>query len=133
MRKFIGYLGGGALIIAIIMAFTGKKSGTEAVNLKSSDNSLEIPEDVNTILKNHCFGCHNTESKNEKGKGKLTIDNLGELPTGKLAAKLSKIAEEVDEGEMPPKKFLEKYPEKGLSKKDKKKVINWAKAAAKEL
>ena len=133
MKKFIGFFASGAVVIIASMAFTLNDNNAAIHRLERAGDSLEIPEDVNAILKNHCFGCHNTESKNEKGKGKLTIDNLGELPTGKLAAKLSKIAEEVDEGEMPPKKFLEKYPEKGLSKKDKKKVINWAKAAAKEL
>ena len=43
------------------------------------------------------------------------------------------IAKEVDEGHMPPEKFLAKYPDKNPSKKDKKAVVKWAKAAAKEL
>lgn len=133
MNKFSGYLTVGALAILLVLAFTTKENENPVKVVKGEDFNLEIPEDVNAVLQNYCFGCHNTESKNEKGKDKLTIDNLGEMPKGKLAAKLNKIAKEVDEGDMPPEKFLAKYPDKEPSKKDKKKVINWAKSAAKSL
>ena len=133
MNKFIGYLAIGGIIILAGMAFTTNDSNQGITLLENDEYSIEIPEEVNAVLQNHCFGCHNTESKNEKGRDKLSIDKLGELPKGKLAAKLNKIAKEIDEGEMPPKKFLEKYPDKEPSKKDKKKVVSWAKATAKEL
>ena len=133
MNKFLGFLLVGMLVIAGVTAFTSTEKNPGDVIIKNSEYSIEIPADVNAVLQDYCFGCHNTKSRNEKGKGKLTIDELGDIPKGKLAAKLNKIAEEVGEGEMPPKKFLEKYPDKEPSKKDRKLVVNWAKSAVKEL
>ena len=36
------------------------------------------------------------------------------------------IKEVVNEGMMPPEKFLDRYPEKSLSKEDKEKILKWA-------
>ena len=94
---------------------------------------IEIPQDVSAVLNKSCFGCHNTDSKNEKGKGKLTIDELTSLPTGKLVSKLNKIAKEISEGEMPPEKFAKKFPDKVPTKAEKKLVAKWAKSTAKGL
>lgn len=133
MKKFLGYLAITAISITVIMAFNFPKGEVLVDYVHNSAEPIVIPEDVNAVLNEYCFGCHNTESKNEKGKDKLTLDNLDELSKGKLAAKLNKIAKEIDEGNMPPEKFLAKYPDKDPSKKDKKAVVKWAKTAAKEL
>lgn len=132
MNKFFGYFAAGTLAISAIMAFTtvGEK---EVVSISSDNYAIEIPEEVDAILQNYCYGCHNSESRNEKGRDKLSLDKLDDMPKGKLAAKLNKLAKEVEEGEMPPKKFLEKNPDKEPAKKDKKAVIKWAKATAKAL
>ena len=127
MNKFIGYLAFGIISIGAISAFSINPE------TKLVDDSLEIPEEVSAVLNSYCFGCHNTESKKEKAKNKLIIDQLGDLPTGKLAAKLNKLAKEVDEGDMPPAKFLAKYPDKEPSKKERKIIVKWAKKAAEEL
>jgi hypothetical protein len=133
MNKFFGYFAAGSLILSAIMAFTTDIKKNEVPVISNDNYAIDIPEDVNAVLQDYCFGCHNSESKNEKGRDKLSIDKLGEMPKGKLAAKLNKLAKEIEEGEMPPKKFLEKYPEKEPAKKDKKTVVKWAKATAKGL
>lgn len=96
-------------------------------------DKITIPEDVSTILDNSCFGCHNTESQNDKGKKKLSIDTMGDLTSVKLVAKLSEISDVVNENEMPPEKFLSKYPDKALSAEDAKRLTEWADATAEEL
>ena len=60
--------------------------------------------------------CHNTDSKNTKGKMKFNFDKItnGDYSTGKVASKLRKIVSELNENSMPPKKFLSKHPEKAL-------------------
>lgn len=90
---------------------------------------LEMSEDVQTIIDNTCFGCHHTDSKNEKGKKKLNFDSFGgDYSSIKSASKLKKIAEVVTDGDMPPKKFLEHYPEKALNEDQKILLSEWASA-----
>ena len=43
------------------------------------------------------------------------------------------MADVVSDGDMPPKKFLAKHPEKGLSEKQKNLLINWAGKAAEKI
>ena len=73
------------------------------------------------------------ESSNDKAKEKLLIDKLTELSKAKLVAKLDGIAEAVGKNEMPPEKFLAKYPDKALTKEEAKQLMDWAKAASEEL
>lgn len=110
-------------------------SFTNLENPKSivpAEGSLNMPEDVKAIVDNSCYGCHNTDSKNDKGKKKLNFDYVGsEYSNIKSAGKLKEIAEEVKEGDMPPAKFLDHYPEKALDKEQKKTLSDWALEAAK--
>lgn len=127
MKKFLGFFLTGVLVMGIISAFTLK---TDGLNKKKD---IDIPEEVNKIIQDRCYGCHNSESKNEKGKKELLFDQLNGLSKAKQAAKLNKIKKEVAEKKMPPEKFLAKYPEKTPTKEEYKKLIKWAKSASKEL
>jgi cytochrome c553 len=105
------------------------------VMLDSNPEGTEfvIAEDVNAILDNKCFGCHNVESKNEKGKKKLMIDQLSELSKAKLVAALGNISETVENGDMPPQKFLDNYPDKALTEEEAQAIKEWADNAADDL
>jgi mono/diheme cytochrome c family protein len=92
--------------------------------------SIEIPENIQTILDNSCYGCHNSESQNLKGKKKLSFDKLNDLKTYKAVGKLLDVAETVEEGDMPPAKILKKYPDMKLSDTDKEVLTKWAKETA---
>jgi len=94
---------------------------------------LTIPDDVQQIIDNHCYGCHNADSESEKGKKKLDWDKLLNLKKSKQAGKLSAIADVIKEDEMPPAKFLEHKPEAALSAEQKKTLISWAEEAANSL
>jgi hypothetical protein len=95
-----------------------------------SGDNLTIPENVSNIFDNKCFGCHNTDSKNDKAKEKLLIDKLTGLPKAKLIAKLDKISEMVEENKMPPEKFLAKNPDKALTTEESKQLKDWASEAS---
>ncbi|PLX09986.1 MAG: hypothetical protein C0598_11415 [Marinilabiliales bacterium] len=99
----------------------------------TSDNAIEIPDNVQSILDNSCYGCHNSDSKNQKGRDKLSFDKLNDIKTYKAIGKLTDIADVVAEGEMPPKKFLKNYPDRALSAEDKETLKNWATEAANNL
>ena len=101
--------------------------------VKTGKAQYNVPDDVQQIIDNSCYGCHNSESKNEKGRKKLQFDKMADLKTYKQVGKLTDIADVVAEGDMPPEKFLKKYPERELSKEDMEKLIGWASSLAKEL
>jgi predicted transcriptional regulator len=95
--------------------------------------SYEVPENINVIIDKSCFMCHNADSKNKKAKMKFKLDKMSSMKVSKQISKLSKIAKEVDKGDMPPAKFLEHNPDKALSQEEKDTLIKWAKDYAKEL
>lgn len=109
-------------------------------NINSSTNyqpvagdEFSIPEDVNAILDKSCFGCHNVDTKNDKGKKKLMIDQLGDLSKAKLVGKLGEISDVVEANDMPPAKFLEKYPDKALTEDEIKILKGWADKTVEDL
>ena len=109
---------------------------TETLNMNGEvvssiiSDEIEIPNDVQEVLKEKCYGCHNTESKGEKSKKKFNIDHLtdGKYSKGKLVSKLGKVVEDLEENNMPPEKFLAKYPNKELTAEESKLLMEWAKS-----
>ena len=123
-----------ATVILTVFLFSNiTVSNTLTSENTSGPTALEIPEDVQKTINNNCFGCHNLESKNEKGKKALLFDTLDSLSVSKLVGTLAEIAEEGDEGNMPPAKFLEHYPEKALTKAQSKALVKWANSKAESL
>lgn len=118
-------------VIVFVFAFTylldTKKvmpSNTEVTAVAQ----VEIPGNIQTILDKSCVMCHNSESKNTKGKLKLNFDSFtnGDYSTGKMIGKLRGITKVMNESTMPPEKFLAKYPEKALTADQSKTLVDWA-------
>jgi hypothetical protein len=118
-------------IVFTISAF--KSSSTFVQEQAPSKTTFEIPDDVNKILDKSCFGCHNVDAQSEDARDALLIDKLSDLKTHKLVAKLDEIASVVQDGDMPPSKFLNKYPEKALTADESKLLSEWALQAAEDL
>jgi mono/diheme cytochrome c family protein len=92
-----------------------------------------MPKEVNAIIDQSCFGCHNTDSQNEDAREELDFKTLDDLQKVRKITKLKDIAKVVEEGDMPPKKFLEKRPEKKLTEEQIKILTEWAEKEAKKL
>lgn len=131
MKKYFFVLFAAALGFGLI-SFT-QQSGPVSNNSAPADETFKIPENVQGVIDKSCYGCHNSESQNEKGKKKLQFDELSTLPTYKLTAKLADIAEIINEGEMPPEKFLSKKPEAAPTAVEKKILVDWATNTAEKL
>ena len=86
----------------------------------------EMPANVKAVVEQKCYGCHNAESKNEKGKAKLDWDAFEATKKSKQLATMAKINEVLVEGEMPPAKFLENKPEGKLSESDLATLMEWS-------
>lgn len=92
--------------------------------------TVKMPDNVKVIVDKSCFGCHNTGSQNEDAKEKLDFKTLDELSMIKKIGKLKYIWETIEEGEMPPKRFLERNPDKKLTEDEVKILTEWAKKEA---
>lgn len=118
-------------VVLIVLLFTSvsASAGDKPQPLKP----VNMPDDVKTLIDKSCFGCHNTDSKNDKAKEKLDLKTIDSLDKTKMIHALKKISETLEEGEMPPAKFLEKFPDKALTDAEKKTLMSWAKNEAKSL
>lgn len=117
----------------VLVVFLFVSFATSASNNPAEAKVLKMPDDVKAIIDKSCFGCHNTDSKNDKAKEKLDLTTFDSLTKNKMIASFRDIAEVVEEDEMPPAKFLEKFPDKKLTDAEKKILMDWAKTEAKAL
>ncbi len=116
------------LILFMFMSVT-----ISASDANSNAKAVNMPDDVKAIIEKSCFGCHNTDSKNDKAKEKLDLKTIDSLDKTKMIHALKEIVEVVEEDEMPPAKFLEKFPDKKLTDAEKKTLMDWANNEAKAL
>ncbi len=120
------------IILLSAMLFTAaifvSISATEDIvnNTIPGNEKYVVPENVQSIIDNKCFDCHNSKSKNMKGKMKLKFDKMAQLKTHKLLGKLDNIAEAVTDGDMPPKKAIKKYPDLKLTTEEVKTLSDWS-------
>ncbi len=99
----------------------------------SETKAVKMPDNVKAVIDKSCFGCHNSDSQNDKAKDKLNFSTFDSLAKNKMIASYKNMAETLEENEMPPAKFLEKYPDKKLTDAEKKILIDWANNEAKGL
>jgi mono/diheme cytochrome c family protein len=104
-------------------------------SFKSSppESEMQMPENIKKIIDQSCFQCHNIDSKNDKAKEALDFKSFNELGKVRKITKLRDMAEVVEKGEMPPKKFLENNPDKKLTNEQVKVLADWAKKEASAL
>jgi len=95
--------------------------------------NLTIPDDVQTIIDNKCWGCHNPEAQSDKAKKKLLWNELPDLSKSKIVSKLNDIHEVVDSSKMPPEKFLAKFPDKALTDEEAARLKDWAKTTVDDM
>ncbi len=133
-KNFVTQLSVFILLAGVVIVFVSFKSASLFLQgAPASKAKIEIPEDVNKIFEKSCFGCHNVDAKSADAKDGLLIDELPNLKRHKIIAKLDKIVESVTDQDMPPSKFLKKYPEKALTEDESKRLSEWAMQTAEDL
>ncbi len=131
MKRIIYLLLPTAAFLMILTSFQTAEPNQAAP--ASQDEEFVIPEDISAIFDKSCFGCHNADADSEKARKKLMIDKLGELSKAKLVGKLGEIGDVVGKNEMPPEKFLQKYPDKTLTEQESIRLVEWTEEAANNL
>ena len=96
-------------------------------------NGFTIDAKVKPIIDAKCLGCHSADSKNEKAKEKLIWANLSAMDKKAVAAVMDEVVEVMEKGEMPPAKFLERFPDKKLTEKETKSIRKWADKTASKM
>lgn len=122
--KKLSFLPLAALVGLLFLQANPKPEADTLVTLHPETPAL--PSEVKAIVQQKCYGCHNAESKNEKGKAKLDWDALEEAKKSKALATMGKITEALEEGSMPPEKFLASNPDKKLTEAEVKTLMEWS-------
>ena len=118
------------ILLACFLLFSGTVIWASTPEKTKKEIVPGAPEEVRTIIKNSCYGCHHTGSKNEKATEEFNFDKLEHLSKIKKISAYNKIHDTVEEGEMPPKKFIARYPDLKLSEQDKELLLEWARKTA---
>ncbi len=94
---------------------------------------IDMPDDVKSVVDDKCYGCHSADGKSDKAKDALMWDDISKLSKVKMIGKLDDISEVIEKGEMPPEKFLEKFPDKKLTDEESKLLKEWADSSANKI
>lgn len=115
-------------VLAIIglLFFQGISKTVPESEILSTEVAPDMPPHVKAIVDQKCYGCHNAESKNEKGKKKLDWDEFEASKKAKQLATKGKIVEVLESGDMPPAKFLENKPEGKLTETELATLLEWS-------
>ena len=104
-----------------------------AVTDSPAGMKLKMPKKIDAIVQSKCYGCHNSNAKFDKPKQKLNFDELSTLSPDKQLEKMKDFASVVEEGSMPPSRFLENNPDKNLTDDEVAKLKKWTSKAVKKL
>lgn len=115
-------------IAGLFLTFMFSTLLASAVESPKNDKiTYKMPHKVKAVFENKCFACHNNDARSDKAKEHLNFDTLSDLSKVKKIGAFNHILKVLDEGKMPPKKFLESHPEKGLTAEETSELTNWVK------
>ncbi len=101
----------------------------------SPDASSEgtFPDEISAILKTSCYDCHTTANGSEKALKAVDFEQWDQYRLTKQIGLLGDIGKVVEEGKMPPGKYLENKPDRKLTDKQVKLLVDWTKQEADKL
>ena len=92
-----------------------------------------FPDEISSILKTSCYDCHTTANGSEKSLKAVDFAQWDQYRLTKQVGLLGDIAKVIEEGKMPPGKYLEKKPDAKLSEAQQKLLSDWTKQEADKL
>ena len=107
--------------------------GLTLLSWKDIQKGSEIPEEVSQILSSKCYACHTNGAGSEDALKAVDFKKWEEYSAVKKIGILNNIKEVMEEGKMPPQKYLNRYPEKALSTEQRESILEWTKAATAKL
>jgi cytochrome c len=109
-----------------------------------------VPDDVRRVLTTKCGDCHSQNTRYpvysylapvswmiehdvEEARGHMNLSRWQWLSDADRISALSRMASEVNAGEMPPKRYRMLHPEARFSAEEQKLIYDWARAERKRL
>ena len=116
-------------------------------NRSGADVTLEAPAAIAAALRDACYDCHSQSTvwpwysriapaswlvahDVAEGREHLDVSTWSALRPARRAKLLGKIAEDVEEGEMPPALYRLAHPEARLDDATRSAIVAWARASA---
>jgi|WetSurMetagenome_2_1015567.scaffolds.fasta_scaffold449273_2 hypothetical protein len=94
---------------------------------------FEYPAEIKAIIQLKCYGCHSIKGYSKDAREGLMWDSIPKYGKAKQIAKLDDIADVLDQGTMPPKEMVEKYPNTKLTSDELQKLKSWVDETADKL
>lgn len=141
-KKRILYI---VLILLVLIQFVRPaRNEGQADTPQDITHSVQVPANVQTILKASCYDCHSNHtvypwytniqpvgwwlsSHVNDGKRHLNFSEFGQYDQKRMAHKLEETAEEVEEGHMPMPAYTLIHTDTKLSKEQVDELVSWAK------
>ncbi len=118
-------------LISVLVVIVLMISSVVSANLTTE--KFTMPDNVKAAVDKSCIDCHSSSAKNKIAKMKLNFNKMDKLSTIKMISAYTKIGDVVKEDNMPPQKFLKKFPDKKLTEEEKTLLIDWTKKEAEDL
>lgn len=132
-----------AVLFILIQLYRPERFTTAEVTESHITNKLNVPPDVESILKRSCYDCHSNQTvwpwysnvapvswlvidDVNRGREKMNFSEWNKLSSSKQSIRLESICEEITENEMPLKPYLLLHADAELSQADKDLLCNWA-------
>lgn len=136
----------------IVIQFINRPDKTVIAETSPDDitRHLQVPENVQNILKRSCYDCHSSHTvwpwysniapvswlvadDVTGGRKKMNFSQWSKIPDSKKEARLDAICEEIKEDEMPLPKYLIIHPDAALSQADKDILCKWVEIEIKKM
>ncbi len=128
MKKMYLFL---TVIILLLVFASSTLSHVNPTNKKSNTSvtTSSIPEELNTIFKNSCMGCHATGGKG-MAMAKVNFSDWDNYSLEKQTKKAAAICKVLSKDAMPPKSFRQSNPEAIPTAAQKDMICKWSETLA---
>lgn len=116
-----------SLTVLLALGFVFLQSHIQSTaEMEAVKPKFKYTKKVNDVIQNKCYGCHSEKGRSDKAKKAIMWDDVPDLSAEEQAEKLKMISGVLEEGSMPPSRFLENNPDKKLTEKEMKTMQKWA-------
>ncbi len=139
-----------AAVIAIQFINRPDKSTTSEITPAHITKVMNVPSNVESILKRSCYDCHSDHTvwpwysnvapvswlvsdDVVKGRKKMNFSQWSKIPASKREARLNEICEEIKSDEMPMPPYLIMHSDAKLTQADKDILCQWVEIEMKKL
>jgi hypothetical protein len=141
MSRPVRLLGGGLLLALVVAQFIPVDRSNPP-----ETGMIDVPHEVHAVLERACFDCHSHRTvwpwysyvapvswmvahDVEEGRAEMNFSRWTDVPAERRARLAHEIWEEVEEGNMPPRKYRVAHPAAKLSSEELSALRAWSQSA----